>query len=186
MVDHPSIEKLRNIAELNLCEKCIPVYSSIIAPGVVELTRTYFNDWKDIEWRITSMVMKLEGVYKTGLNIITLDYEESKKYNDEIDYKKFKKIEMDSFKKKIEYLKEKGILQKYSYKLLDVVRVRRNKIHKPFVPFTGSDFIAFSYGAHIVQNIWLSVFGKFDDEMNKKLLKGAEKQAKLYYSKITN
>jgi len=186
MEDHPSIEELRKLAELNLCDKCKPVYSSLIEPGVVQITRSYFNDWKNIEWRITSMVMKLEGVYKTGQIIIVLEPKEAKKYNHEVDYEKFKKIERYGFKEKINYLKKKGILKEHSYKLLDLVRARRNKIHKPFSQFSGTDFIAFSCGAHIVDNIWLSLFGKFNEKMNKQLLIGAEKQAKVYYSKIKN
>lgn len=183
MTEHPKIEQLRLQAKLSLCDKCKPVYTSMIEPEIIELVRSYFNDWKDIELRITNLVMKFEGVYKTDLIVNTIKSKENKKYN-YVDYEKFKKIEREGFEDKIKCLKKKGILQKHSYKLLDLVRLRRNKIHKPSESFVTSDFVAFSYGAHITHNIWLSIFGKFDESISKRLQEGAEKQAELYCSLI--
>jgi hypothetical protein len=92
MVEHSKIEQLRELAELNLCNNCKPVYTSMIEPGIIELVRSYFNDWKDIERRITNLVMKFEGVYKTDLIVHAIKSKENKKYN-YVDYEKFKKIE---------------------------------------------------------------------------------------------
>lgn len=187
MLEHPKIEQLRELAELNLCDNCKTVYSSLIQPNIVELARSYFNDWKNIEWRINTIVRHLEGVYKDtdkGILIAFDSDEELEKYKDEINVEKFRYIERKGFKWKINHLKEKNILQESTYKFLEDVRTRRNKIHVPFKDFTADDFIAFSYGAQIVWCIWISIFGKFNEDKSKQFLKDAEKQAELYYSSI--
>jgi hypothetical protein len=183
VLEHPKIEQLRELAKLNLCDKCKPVYTSMIEPGIIGIVKSYFDDWKSIELHITKIIMKLENVYKTDLITTSISYKENKKYN-YVDYEKFNKIERWNFANKIKYLKERAILQKHSYALLDLVRLRRNKIHKHSESFITSDFVAFSYGAHITHNIWLSVFGKFDQSFSKRLQEGAEKQAELYCSLI--
>ncbi len=186
-MEHPKIARLRELAELNLCDNCKSVYSSLIQPGVIELARSYFNDWKNIEWQINTMVRRLEGVYKNTEKAIVIAVdsdEELEKYKDDIDIEKFKQIDRKSFKWKINRLKEKNVLHESSYKLLDDVRYRRNKIHQPFKDFTAVDFIAFSYGAHIVGSLWTSIFGKINEDISKRWQEDAEKQAELYYSSI--
>ncbi len=188
MSEPKTLKQLRDIADLNLCEKCIPVYEKIIEPNIKPMIGGYFYYWKDMEWRVTVLVMQLEGVFKKKGSIL-IDFEsseEAKRYSDEIDPERWNEINRFNFERKLKYLYKKGILGKSSYNLLETLRKNRNKkMHRPYKDFGESDMIEFSYGAHIVQNIWLTIFAISDSDIIENMRKSAEKQAEVYLAEIT-
>ena len=85
------IQRLRSLAELNFCKRCFELYKALIEGSIKTLLTKPLNDWAWIEYQITQMVMKTEGVFKTN-EIIIPDRNEVEKYADQIDVKKFREI----------------------------------------------------------------------------------------------
>jgi hypothetical protein len=181
------IQQLRSLAELNFCERCFEYYKALIEPSIKALLAKPLNDWVWVEDQITQMVMKSEGVFKTE-EIIIPDKGEEEKYANQIDVKRFREIYSNrwGFKRKIDYLHEKGILQESSYKLLDKARKARNKIHgEPFLTeLTEQDYALFSVANKIVSQLWRVVLFKGNEEFNSAVKSNAEKVAEWALSKI--
>lgn len=179
------IQDLRRFAELNLCEPCFQKYKALIEPNIKALLSKPLNDWVWVEDQITQMVMKSEGVFKTEEIIIPAKGEEEK-FANQIDVKKFREINSWGFKRKIDYLHKKGILQEPSYKLLNKAREARNKIHgEPFLTeLTEQDYALFSMANTVVSQIWRVILFKQNTELDSILMSNAEKVAELFLSKI--
>ncbi len=153
-----TLENLSRDAELNLCDRCKPVYRSLIEPGVRELIITRFDDWRETESAITQMVMKHRGVFKTDVWVISLG-EWNDEYKSDVDRDQFLKIKKWSFQGKIDYLKKHGILPEVCYRLIDLARDRRNNLHEhPLVyRFTDEDLDLFYLCNGVSSNLKLNM-----------------------------
>lgn len=182
-----SIKKLRKIAELNLCENCYGTYKAILEPTIKQWLFKPLNDWRQVESDITQMVMKLKGVFKTDKIFLSLDEDSNEKYANEVDVKTFRKISYGwGFKKKIQYLKKKGVLQDSSYNLLYRVNQIRNRIHDPFKEFSEQDFALFYWASAITRQIHsATVFSKLE-HISENLKSNAENLAQQLLSRIND
>ncbi|CUR51622.1 protein of unknown function [Nitrosotalea devaniterrae] len=185
MPEPKTLKQLRDLAELNLCDRCKPVYSQLLEPNIKSIVEGYFYYWKDMEWRVTVMVMKLEGAFKKSSFYLNIDSDFAAKNLDEINFEAYEKVNDKSLKWKIDYLHEKGIIGDSSHKLLDRLRLKRNeKIHQPFNDFVEQDLVNFMYGAHVIQNIWLTIFAGFEPQVIENMRNSVEKLSEMYYDMI--
>jgi hypothetical protein len=136
----------------------------MIEPSVKSYLSQPLSDFRQAESQITQIVMKTKGVFKGKTWVISFDKGEEEEVAKYIDVKAFRKIEKSSFKDKINYLHENGIIQGSSYKLLDKAREARNKIHaEPSVAgLSQEDYTLFSWASWITSQIWSAI--RFDWE----------------------
>lgn len=153
-----SLGRLRKTAESHFCEKCYRKYIALIEPTIKRWLTTPLRDWGEIEHYVTQMVRKLEGVFKAekGPILVSIgdDEELPEDLSDTVDleaFRKFKrKFPFRTFKWKINYLRKHGILQNSSYKLLDILREFRNKLHGYDYKFTEQELNLFTQARAIV------------------------------------
>jgi hypothetical protein len=187
--DLPGIEHLRKMAELNFTDDCYKVYLALIEPGIRSIIQNYMRSWQDIESTVTRMVMIHKQIYKTDLQFISLSPDAKEKYGDQVDVDEFNKVKFGmSFKDKINYLKNVGLLQSQSYKLLDMLNKRRNKIHEIGEVFTQQDLNVFAGAYSVVFYIVLTITktGFGSQEMNKKIINDTENWSRNLISAIEN
>ena len=177
-----SIEFIRKVAELHLCPDCFEKYKRIIEPSLRVWRASPLGVWNQTEWMIESILMKLEGAYKDEKTIIVGNRKEMKN-SPEVNSEAYSRIEnkWPSFKRRIDYLKKKGVLSKNTYKILDIARKRRNKIHDVF-DFRGikeEDYKLFESVSPIVENLFMAILLYPDrEDMFKLLFSNAEMWAK--------
>ncbi|MBI1829666.1 MAG: hypothetical protein HY222_02240 [Thaumarchaeota archaeon] len=176
----PGIEDIRQIAKLNLSDDCYKAYEMFIEPNIRSVIKNYLRNWQDVESVINRMVMIHKKIYKTDLQFISLSPDAIEKYNDQVDVDGFIKVKFGmSFKNKIDYLKNVGILRWHSYHLLDMLNKRRNKIHELGAIFTQQDLNIFS-GAYSVVFYILTTLGNkaTNPEINQQTRENTEKWAR--------
>lgn len=145
-----TIDDIKKLAELNLTSECYEKYLAIIHPNIKSIITNYLKDWQSIELYVTLCVMQHKGVFKTSLSFYSIDDDTEEKYGDKIDVKKYREIESWRLKKKIDYLKNEGVLGDNSFKLLHALRKKRNKIHEPDMVFSEKDLQEFSIGKSVI------------------------------------
>ncbi len=175
-----TIEDLRNYAKLVLCETCFQKYKALIEPSIEDWLSNPMDDWKKVESHITQMVMKTEGIFKGNSNIIliSLDKGSNGAFGVKVYEKGFKSIKKCSFKKKIDYLRKKTILQSSSYELLDKARDVRNKIHDDLAKFSEQDRNLFYIASLVTFQIWNATIGDWGEDISTNFKSNAEKIAK--------
>ena len=104
-----SLKFIRKLAKNNLCEQCFQKYQQIIEPSLEEWRFSPLRSWNQCEMLIQITVMKLEGVYKTESMFWELNEDEEK--SGEVDVRAFRKIQKWSMKRKLDCLKEHGVLR---------------------------------------------------------------------------
>ena len=178
-VDMKTIEYLRSLAELNLCENCFQKYKTLIEPSIKGYLSQPLSDWRQAESQITQIVMKTKGIFKGSTWVLSFNKGEEEKAADYIDVKTFRKIEKMTFKDKIDCLQKNGILQDCSYRLLDKAREARNKIHvEPnLVELSKEDYALFSKARWITSQIWWSIWFGWEEEMIANIKSNTEKVA---------
>ena len=179
-----TIEDLTQIAKLNLCESCFQKYKMLIEPTMRDWLSKPLDDWRKVESQVTQMVMKTKEVFKSDTIFISLDEGSNNKYSDEVDVNAFQKIKKMSFKQKINYLHQKGILQDSSYKFLDEAREVRNRIHDEFAHFSEQDLNLFYIASVVTSQIWIATMSEMREDISTTLKSNAEKVAKQNLSKI--
>src|SRR4030067_1753078 len=174
-----TIEYLRSLAELNLCENCFQKYKTLIEPSIKGYLSQPLSDWRQAESQITQIVMKTKGIFKGSTWVLSFNKGEEEKAADYIDVKTFRKIEKMTFKDKIDCLQKNGILQDCSYRLLDKAREARNKIHvEPnLVELSKEDYALFSKARWITSQIWWSIWFGWEEEMIANIKSNTEKVA---------
>lgn len=88
-----SIEYLKKIAEMNLCQDCFWKYKAIIEPSIKAYLSQPLSDFRQSEAQITQIVMKIQGVFKGKTWILSFRKGEEEKVAEYIDLKAFRKIE---------------------------------------------------------------------------------------------
>jgi hypothetical protein len=80
--------------------------------------------------------------------------------------------------KKLKFLNAEGVLPPYTYKLLDQVSKRRNKIHPPD-KFSQQDYIMFREVKTLTDLMLLPIIHNLKTELWKNTLVNVEKRAKM-------
>jgi hypothetical protein len=180
-----AVEWLRKIAECNLCPKCFKIYEQSIEPNiqatVTGLLYRPMNDWLQTEEHITQIVMRIEGVFKG--NIIVISFTEGSEIAKLVDEQKFRRIEKWSMAKKIDFLRKKGIVREATFELLDRARKTRNRIHN-LIAFGREDYEIFYYARVVTSQLWNAVTMSNQAEVSKIYSENAEKNAKMFLEKI--
>lgn len=173
-----SLEQLREFAKLNMDETCFQKYLQLIEPNIKQIIRNYFGGWKSIESYATQIIMRVNGVYKTSTSVIFDVGDDREKFADLVDLKKYQKFEKFSFKRKIDVLLEQKIIGENTYKLLDFIRKKRNKIHDYDGYISDEDRRWFDIGLSILADVYFSVSSPHSaaKELNS-LRENAEKRA---------
>jgi hypothetical protein len=175
-----TIEYLRSLAELNLCENCFQKYKALIEPSIKGYLSQPLSDWRQAESQITQIVMKTKGVFKGDTWVLAFDEGEEEKVAEYVDVNAFKEIKNWKFKWKIDYLHKNGILQDSSYRLLDKAREARNKIlhvEPDFVELSKEDYALFSKAKWITSQIWWSIWFDLKEETIADIKSNTEKVA---------
>ena len=138
-------------------KKCFETYLHLIEPSIKQIIRNYFGGWNSIESYITQIIMRVNGVYKTSISYIFDAGDDRNKYIDSVDLKKYKKFERFSFKTKINFLLKNKTIGKNTYKLLDLLREKRNKIHNYDGYISDEDRRWFTVGFSVIADIYHGV-----------------------------
>lgn len=175
---YSTIDYLRKLAELNFTHECYQRYLEMIEPGIKSIMPSYLKDWQNVEGFVTMVMMRHMGIFKTEYSVTSIDDGAEEKYSDMCDVVEFKKVKKWTFKEKIDYLRKEGILRENSYKLLDALRVKRNKIHEMGTVFSELDLQAFSKAYSIVFYIHTTLVpNNLPKEENDRIRDMAEKWA---------
>jgi len=167
-------EKLRKMAELNLCQECYQKYLMFIHGEIEYLLSEPISDWRQVETDITLLAVKAKGAYKkTNSGIFTPDE------------KAFKHIQKEKLWKKLKILKETGVLGENLYRFLDEVSKIRNKIHPPN-KFSEQDYILFREAKALTTTILTPVLFDLKDDTWNKVLVTVENRAKWLLSKLNS
>lgn len=173
-----SLEFLRKIAELNLCEECFQKYKHLLEPTIKAWRSKPLGNWSIAEQNITAMVMKLEGVFKDPKTIVVeLEKEEDERYSDIVDVEAFHRIERLGLEYKMRYLKKHGILKEHSYRFLDEARRVRNKIHKDR-SFSEDDRKLLDDAASLTMSLFILLFDLGREDVRPRIIAEAEETAK--------
>ena len=97
------------------------------------------------------------------------------------DFKATKKL---NFKRKIDYLRKKGILNISSYKVLDTAREVRNKIHDPYAPYSEHDRTLFYIANVITHQIWCATMIEMGEDTSNNLKSEAERMSEQYLENL--
>ncbi len=180
-----SVENLREFAKLNMDEKCFQKYIQLIEPGIKDLIKNYFGGWPSIESTVLQIIMRVNEVYKTPTSVIFDEDEDRTKYSDTVDLTKYKKFDHFSFKEKIDSLREDKIIGENTYKVLDHLRLKRNKRIHGFEPqFTDEDRELFELGYSMIHNVYVAESGHLDQNLKNQFNEYAEKTAILILKTI--
>ena len=85
--------------------------------------------------------------------------------------------------KKLKYLKEKGIINEYTYDFLNKVRKRRNNVHPP-IKFSKQDYFLFQEAKKITDMMFPVIIHDLNYEPWKSNLAYIEKYAKQLLEKV--
>jgi len=181
-----TIEYLRSLAELNLCKNCFQKYKALIEPTIKNWLAKPLSDWRQAESYVTQMAMKTKGVFKGKTWVISFNKGEEEKVADYVDVKAFREVEKWGFKRKIDYLHKKGILQDSAYGLMDMARVVRNTIHEePLIAeLSEQDYALFSVASAITSQIWSALMIDWGEDISSNIRSNAEKVAEQWLSQV--
>jgi hypothetical protein len=181
-----TIEYLRSLAELNLCDNCFQKYKALIEPTIKNWLAKPLSDWRQVESYVTQMAMKAKGVFKGKMWVISLNKGEEEKVADYVNVKAFREIEKWGFKRKIDYLHSKGILQDSAYSLMDMARLIRNTIHEdPLIAeLSEQDYALFSVASAIASQIWSALMIDWGVAISSNIRSNAEKVAEQWLNQL--
>jgi len=159
-------EKLKKLAESNFCEDCYSKYLVLIHGEIEYLLSEPISDWRQTEENINVLWIKAKGLY---------DVKKSPRFSPHENA--FKKARNETAKTKLKNLKDKGLINYYTYDFLNKVRKRRNKIHPPS-KFSKQDYILFREAKALTDAMISPIIFDLKDDIWKKQLDNIEKHAK--------
>jgi len=165
-------EKLKKMAELNFCEDCYSKYLALIHPEIEYLLSEPISDWRQTEENLNILWIKSKGLYDVVNSTIFSPHE-----------KAFQKAREEKLWKKLKFLKKNEIVNDFTYKFLDKVSKRRNKIHSPS-KFSQQDYALFREAKALTDVMILPIVHDLKDDRWKNLLANVEKRAKQLLEKI--
>lgn len=172
-----TIDDIRQLAKSNLTPECYETYLTIIHPNIKTIITNYLRNWQNVELYVTLTVMRHMGIFKTSLSFHSIDDDAEEKYGDKLDVAKFRDVKTWWLKKKIDYLRKEGVLGENSFKLLDALRKKRNKIHEPGMVFSEKDLQEFSIGYTVMFYIHTTQSDNLPEEEHNRIRNMAEKWA---------
>jgi hypothetical protein len=158
-------EKLKKLAERNFCEDCYPKYLELIHPQIEYLLSEPISDWKQTEHNIDVLWIKAKGLYDAKKSPMFSPHENA-----------FQKAKDEKLWEKLKFLRDKGIINNFTYKFLDEVSKRRHKIHS-LSKFSKEDYILFREANALTDALRLPIIFDLKDPW-KKQLDYVEKRAK--------
>jgi len=181
-----SLEILRSVAKLNLCERCFQIYLTLIEPTAKEFLLVPLSDWGEIESNISWMALKSKGVFKKEKTLVLeLDEDESGEgLSEVVDVEALREIQKMGVMKKASYLHKQGILKASSFKLLIKLSKIRNKLHKYAYRFTEKEFELFSHAKPLFTSLGFAVLWTRDQNRLNQIIEGVDKQAEKLISQI--
>ena len=177
----PNLEQLRRLAKEYFCPHCYEKYEKELEPKIQILLASPLADWRKIEMEVTHLVMKTNGIFQSKKTIDNfLDG------NDEVDFriinlKTYRETKKWSFKRKIDYLYKEGILQVYSYMVLDEAREIRNRMHDFNSYFSERHYLYFNIIRKVVGSLWTSLVTGKDEQSTMWLRDAAETIARQWW-----
>lgn len=149
-----TLDSLGKNAELNLCERCQPVYRAVIEPTVKAMLDEFFFDWQGVETHVRFILAKTLGAFKKRPYLLDIGKEEPLEgLADSIDIKLYDKIRRKWFSTMVDDLKHLGIIGPNLHALLLETAKRRNKVHRYMTPIPESDRVLFYWVNQFVWNI---------------------------------
>jgi len=170
------IEKLRSLARLNFCAKCYSTYLGLFEAEIERLLLEPIADWKQAEINIDKMWIKAKGFY-TVVNSTVFSPDKDA----------FQKAKEEKLWKKLEFLKDEGILFEHTYKFLDHVSKRRNKIHPQYFEqnyFSRQDYRMFQVAKTLTDMILFPVIHDLKGDEWKATFDVVENLARVFLEKI--
>ena len=173
-----TIEQLRKIAELNLCERCFVTYKEIIEPTVRNYLFSPLEEWRRAESNISQITLRIARAYKTEITVYNIDVSNFDSVAHLVDKNKYLEINGWSFKRKIDYLHKQGFLGDASHLFLDEARKVRNKIHKEFIEFSGKDLEMMTVADGLANQFLFAVLVPIKEDISATIKSNAETLAK--------
>ena len=158
-------EKLKRIAESNFCKDCYSKYLVLIHGEIEYLLSEPISDWRQTEHNIDVLWIKAKGLYDVKKSPMFSPCENA-----------FRKAGSKIVCKKLKFLKDKGIVNEYTYEFLDEVRKKRNKVHPP-TKFSKQDYILFREAKALTDTLFPIIIFDLKDPWEKQL-DYVEKRAK--------
>jgi len=156
------IEKLPGMAKLNFSEKCYPKYLTLFEGQIERLLSEPIADWKETEINIDKMWIKVKGYYKIVNSTIFSPNKAT-----------FQKARSTKLIDKLLFLRKKGIVFENTFKFLDYVSKRRNKIHPQYFEencFSRQDYHMFQLARTLTNMLLFPVIHDLiSDECNSTL-----------------
>ena len=165
-------EKLRKLAKLNFCEKCYSKYLVLFQGEIEHLLSEPITDWRQAELNIDFMWIKTKNLYDVVNSTVFHPHKNA-----------FQKAKNEKLWKKLKFLKKEGVLPVYSYKLLDKVSKRRNKIHPPD-KFSKQDYVMFREVKTLTDTMHILISRDLKDELWQSSLDYVENRAKHLLEKL--
>jgi hypothetical protein len=160
-----SSEKLKKLAELNFCEDCYLKYLALIHPEIEYLLSEPIFDWRQTEHNIDVLWIKAKGLYDVKKSPMFSPLENA-----------FQIAKGEKLWGKLKFLRENGIINNFTYRFLDKVSKRRNKIHS-LSKFSKQDYTLFREAKALTDTVMLPIIFDLKDPW-KKQLDNVEKRAK--------
>lgn len=176
-------DEINKLAELNLCERCRPIYKAMIEPNIRRMTETALQDWARVESTVKGMCLRHMGISKLPNGMVEeIDESDLKSAEFLIDIEKYKKFkyEYSRFAARLKYLHDNGIVGDNLNTLLKKTSQRRNNIHKPSSKMLDGDRILYGICNSL---IWYqaSVLDKWvKGEIRDRVFKATENDAASY------
>lgn len=125
-----SSEKLKKLAEINFCEDCYNKYLLLIQGEIEYLLSEPIADWRQTEHNIDVLWIKAKRLYDLKSSMFHPNANA------------FQKAKEEKLWKKLKFLRANGIINNFTYKFLDKVSTKRNKIHS-LSKLSKEDYILF-------------------------------------------
>jgi hypothetical protein len=175
-----TIERLRELVKLNLCDECYRKYLALIEPQVRILALDPFYYWRTAESIVTQMVMREQGAYKTSTTVLSIDEKVPEDWESLIDIRKFRRVSHMKFWEKNKFLRDEKILPESCYQVLRLASNVRNNIHADPAVFamTGKDLELFRYAHQIAYQIQFAEHSDwFSNDVKEQMRLQADKTA---------
>jgi len=183
------LEALRKSAELNLCQKCYPVYLHQLEPFIEEQITAYFYDWQGIESYVRGLALWHLDAFKTHLFVNDFDEYEPQEVMEFLDIDKFLAFrnKYRGIRSRMEYLHNEKIIGDNFFALLIELAKRRNKIHRVNTNLSESTRAAFGRAYTWLQWIYIvNVDSGMGGDMRERRLKEIELSARALFAKLSD
>lgn len=140
-----TLDELKLIAEMNLCDNCRKLYAALIEPTVKAMVSEFFHDWQGVEANVRFILAYNSGAFKKRPYPFDIGKEESlEPFAADIDLEVYNGIRELKFSEMVYELQLRGIIKENLHGLLMEIARRRNKLDRHKVAIPEIDRILFS------------------------------------------